>query len=190
MSKHGTTRAWPEGAKKNADNPMDQELEIRLNIFKRGSEGEANVNRLCAFEESDGQCAVRRISSEVWRPRTRQVSEYEPQFWGFDTQKEWDAAMEQMGKESEEKFYVSVINYVRGQPNDILPGTIGACKADIAKKLVEEDPTLLAEEHKARFLDKMNSIYDRDHAVKITLTQEDIALATMLATHEDDLPSA
>jgi hypothetical protein len=117
-------------------------------------------------------------------------SEYEPQFWGFDTQEEWDAAMEQMGKESEEKFYVSVINYVRGQPNDILPGTIGACKADIAKKLVEEDPTLLAEEHKARFLDKMNSIYDRDHAVKITLTQEDIALATMLATHEDDLPSA
>jgi hypothetical protein len=24
-------------------------------------------------------------------------SEYEPQFWGFDSQEEWDAAMEQMG---------------------------------------------------------------------------------------------
>ena len=117
-------------------------------------------------------------------------SEYQPQFWGFDTQEERDAAMEQMAKESEEKFYVSVVNYVRGQLNDITPGTIGARQADIAKKLVEEDPTLLAAENKHQLLRKMKAIYDRDHAVKITLTQEDIALATMLATHEDDLPSA
>jgi hypothetical protein len=51
------------------------------------------------------------------------VSEYEPQFWGFDTQEEWDAAMEQMAKESEEEFYVEVINYIRGQPNNIKPGS-------------------------------------------------------------------
>ena len=31
-------------------------------------------------------------------------SEYQPQFWGFDTQEEWDAAMDQMAKESEEEF--------------------------------------------------------------------------------------
>ena len=117
------------------------------------------------------------------------VSEYDPRFWGFDTQAEWDAATELMAKESEEKFYVSVTNYVRGQPNDILPGTIGALQADIAKKLVEEDPTLLAVENKDQLLRKI-SVYDRDRAVKITLTQEDIALVEMLATHEDDLPSA
>jgi hypothetical protein len=72
-------------------------------------------------------------------------SEYEPQYWGFDTQEEWDAAIKQMAKESEEKFYISVINYVRGQPNDIRPGTIGALEAGIAKKLVEEDPTVQSE---------------------------------------------
>jgi hypothetical protein len=118
------------------------------------------------------------------------LSEYQPQYWGFDTQEEWDAAMKQMGKESEEEFYVSVINYVRGQPNGISPGTIGACQADIAKKLVEQDPTLLEPENKDTLLRTIKSIYDRDHAVTITLTPEDIALATMLATHEDDLPSA
>jgi hypothetical protein len=118
------------------------------------------------------------------------VSEYEPQYWGFDTQEERDAAMKQMDKDYEEKFYVSVINYVRGQPNDILPGTIGARQADIAKKLVEEDPTLLAMENKNQLLRKIESIYQRDHAVIITLTQKDVALAKMLATHEDDLPSA
>ena len=71
---------------------------------------------------------------------TEIVSEHQAQFWGFDTQEEWDAKLDQMAKESEEKFQVSVVNYVRGQPNDIAPGTIGALKADIAKKLVEVDP--------------------------------------------------
>jgi hypothetical protein len=36
----------------------------------------------------------------------------------------------------------------------------------------------------------MKAIYDRDQTVKITLTEEDMALVTMLAAHEDDLPSA
>ena len=120
---------------------------------------------------------------------TEIVSEHQAQFWGFDTQEEWDAKLDQMAKESEEKFQVSVVNYVRGQPNDIAPGTIGSLKADIAKKLVEVDPTLLAAENKDQLVRKMEAIYDRDQ-VKITLTEEDIALADMLAAHKDDLPSA
>ncbi len=118
------------------------------------------------------------------------ASEYEPRYWGFDTQAEWDAATELMAEELKEEFYVSVINYVRGHPNDILPGTIGALQANIAKKLVEESPALLAVENKDQLLRQIESVYDRDHAVKIRLTQEDIALVKMLATHEDDLPSA
>ena len=39
-------------------------------------------------------------------------------------------------------------------------------------------------------MSEMEAIYDRDHAVFITLGPEDIALAKMLATHEDDLPQA
>ena len=32
------------------------------------------------------------------------VSEYEPQFWGFDTQEEWDACMEKMSQKAEEEI--------------------------------------------------------------------------------------
>src|SRR5215472_5820909 len=42
---------------------------------------------------------------------TEIVSEHQAQFWGFDTQEEWDAKLDQMAKESEEKFQVSVVNY-------------------------------------------------------------------------------
>jgi hypothetical protein len=31
------------------------------------------------------------------------VSEYEPQFWGFDTQEEWDARMEEMSRKDKEE---------------------------------------------------------------------------------------
>src|SRR6266446_391236 len=33
------------------------------------------------------------------------VSEYEPQFWGFDTQEEWDAWERKLHKEYKDKFH-------------------------------------------------------------------------------------
>ena len=64
-------------------------------------------------------------------------SEYEPQYWGFDTQEEWDAAWKKIGDQHRDQFYADVCAYIRGEPNDIRPGTIGEIKAKIAKTLVE-----------------------------------------------------
>ena len=118
------------------------------------------------------------------------VSEYEPQFWGFDTQEEWDACMEKMSKEAEEKFHVELLKYLRGEPNDIGPGTIGMLEAEIAKTLVEKDPSLLLPINKDKLRNDVRSIYDREHAVKVTLGPKDLALVRMLSTDEDDLPRA
>jgi hypothetical protein len=115
-------------------------------------------------------------------------SEHEPQYWGFDTQEAWDAEMEKMADQSQQEFYVDLCAYVRGEPNNIGPRTIGEIKAKIAKKLVEEDATIL--ENKDRLFAEIDATYDRDHAVKVTLGPEDLALAKMMATHEDDLPQA
>lgn len=117
-------------------------------------------------------------------------SEYEPQYWGFDTQEEWDALQERLAKEDNEKFHAELLKYLRGEPNDIRPGTVGMQWAEKAKILVENDPTLLLPENKDKLLNEARSIYDRDHAVTVTLSPEDIALVKMIATHEDDLPEA
>jgi hypothetical protein len=79
---------------------------------------------------------------------TNIVSEYEPQYWGFETQEEWDACMERMSREYEEKFHVELLKYCRGEPNDIEPGTNGELDAEIAKKLSDKDPSLLLPENK------------------------------------------
>jgi hypothetical protein len=53
------------------------------------------------------------------------------------------------------------------------------------EKFVENDPTLLLPENKDKLLNGARSIYDRDHAVTVTLSPEDIVLAKMIATHEE-----
>lgn len=118
------------------------------------------------------------------------VSEYEPQYWGFDTQEEWDAAWEADARESEKKFYAEVVKYVRGEPSDVRPRTVGEIHAKIAKTLAANDPSLLLVENLDKVIAKVNEIYDRDHAVKVTLTKEQMEFARLLATHEDDLPQA
>ena len=118
------------------------------------------------------------------------VSEYEPQFWGFETQEEWDAWQLGIAKEHEEEFYRQILKYVQGNLNDIRPGTNGMIKAEIAKKLVEDDPTLLLPANEDKFRAAIESTYDCDHAVFVELRPQEVAAAKMMATHEDDLPRA
>jgi hypothetical protein len=112
-------------------------------------------------------------------------SEHEPQYWGFDTQGEWDAAMEQLAKKERERFYSEIVKYLRGEPHDILPSTVGMAKAEIAKKLVDENPELLSPENKNQLMSKMESHYLRDEVVIIPSRSE---MAEMMGDHEDDLP--
>jgi hypothetical protein len=118
------------------------------------------------------------------------VSEYEPQFWGFDTQEEWVEWNEQRSREDEEIFHDKLLKYLRGEPNDIRPGTIGMIEAEIAKKLTDNEPAFLLLTNKEKLRKEIDTIYDREHAFRITLGPADIAAAEMLITHEDDLPRA
>lgn len=117
-------------------------------------------------------------------------SEHEPQFWGFDTKEEWDLYMEKLAEEDSAKFFIDITNYLNGEPHDIMPGTIGMLKANIAKTLVTDDRQLLDHENREKLLEMIDKIYDKEHAVIITLTDEDQALVKLAVTHEEDLPQA
>jgi hypothetical protein len=116
------------------------------------------------------------------------VSEYQPQYWGFDTQGEWDAFRDKIAKEHDDQFYADVLKFLRGEPHGIRPGTNGMTMAKIAKALVEKDPSLLSAENKEKLLAKIEEVFDREHVVRVELTPENIATAELIATHEDDLP--
>jgi hypothetical protein len=118
------------------------------------------------------------------------VSEYEPKYWGYETQEEWDAAWTEMAEKDEHDFYNEVAKFIRGESHGIQPGTIGMIQAEIAKRLIAESPDLLAEDKRPELIKAVNLIYERDHAVTVKLSERDLAFVRMVATHEDNLPQA
>ncbi len=93
-----------------------------------------------------------------------------------------------MARLSRQEFYEDLRKYLRGEPNGIRAGTIGGIKADIARDLVAQEPSLV--EDKDRLLETVERLYEERHVVKVTLSSEDVALAEMLATPKDNLPQA
>ena len=53
-------------------------------------------------------------------------------------------------------------------------------KAEIAKALVEKDPSLMEPENRDKLMGEIDAIYDRDYAVKVTLTPEEVADAEVV----------
>src|SRR5690348_12483698 len=52
---------------------------------------------------------------------TEIASEYEPQFWGFDTEEEWDAWQRKLDEEYQTEFHNNILKFIRGEPCDISP---------------------------------------------------------------------
>ncbi|MGC1181174.1 MAG: hypothetical protein WA884_19660 [Methyloceanibacter sp.] len=169
--------------------PLVEVKEIEsAEAFERRIAERGFVSELTRFFSNGAPGKILRAISEAFD--TDIFSEYEPQFWGFDTQKEWDSWREASAKKDQDEFYADLVNFVSDKPNGIRPGTVGECQAQIAKRLLEADPGLVLPERRAELMDKIETIYDRDHAIHVTLSDEEMALAQMTVTHEDNLPKA
>jgi len=153
-----------------------------------------------AYENDDGTSSFSRaaftpipwavIDALAEEFETELVSEHDHRFWGFATQEEERDWNERMAKEAEDNFYKDLSHYLRGESNDLKPGTVGMQKAEIAKALVEADESLMAPDNRQQLLEAVEVIYDRDHAVKVTLTPEDKAAVELMAARRNELPQA
>ena len=63
-------------------------------------------------------------------------------------------------------------------------------KAEIGRKLVEDNPNLLSEAPRSQLMAAITATYERDHGITVTLSEEEIALARMVVTRKEDLPSS
>jgi len=115
------------------------------------------------------------------------VSEYEPEFWGFKTQEEWDAAETRLSEKHDAAFYLEVMKYVRGQRNNLRPGTNGMIWAERAKLLIAENPDLGLADRSAELFKAIKQV-DPKH--RITLSDLDVVLCKALLGEDDDVPSA
>jgi hypothetical protein len=158
-----------------------------------GCDGFLEVDR-----SDDGTCTFTRRGCVPWSIfdalaeefEIELVSECDRRYWGFATEKEWDDWHEKLAKESEDEFYENLIKYVCDEPNGLRPGSIGMIKAGIAKTLVKGDPSLMAPEKRNALLEAVTAIYDCDHTITITLTEQDRAAIELIVARTGDLPKA
>jgi hypothetical protein len=94
------------------------------------------------------------------------ASEHDPQYWGFETEEEWHAVLDELHRECEDSFYADIFKFVSGEPNGIRDGTVGEIQAKIAKQLVESDPEMLLPDRREQLMKAVKEIYDRDHVVE------------------------
>jgi hypothetical protein len=109
---------------------------------------------------------------------TRIVSEHEPEYLGFASEEEWDAACKQEAEESQREFYAQIRNFLQGKPHDLRPGTIGMAKAEIARRLVDANPDLAGEAREVELRSSVEAIYERDscaQAVTVEFSEAEIA---------------
>ena len=161
----------------------DGSYSMEVVVYESGFADIIVRNLWCAPEKEIFHAIAEAFDTEI-------VIEGQPEFYGFDTQEEWDAWNEQESRQAEESFHDELLKYLRGEPSDIRPRTIGMIKAEIAKKLADKEPALLLLTNKDKFRKEIDTIYDREHTVKVTLSPEQVAGADLSLTHEDDLPQA
>ena len=153
---------------------------------------------LQVHEKSDGACSFTRRGVVPWAIfdaiaeefEIEWVSEHDYRYWGFATEKEWDDFWDERNKKAEDDFYNDLLLFLRDEPNELRPGSIGMIKAEIAKTLVKGDPRLATPERRDVLLSAIEVIYDRDHAVIVSLSEEKEAAAYLMAARTDDLPHA
>jgi hypothetical protein len=100
------------------------------------------------------------------------VSEHDPRYYGYETQEEWDAALDKMHTEHQEHFYEQLMHYVSGRAHEITEGTVGEAMAKIAKHAVSTDPELLVPENRDKLLSVVEERYEREQSLEASSLRE------------------
>jgi hypothetical protein len=148
---------------------------LEVAVYETGFADIIVENLWCAPEKEIFHAIAEAFATEI-------VTEGQPEFYGFETEEEWDAAQKRFHEESERRFHAELLKHLRGEPSDIQPGNTWMKRGEIAKSLVDKDPSLMEPENRDRLLGEINAIYDRAYAVKVTLTPEEVADAEAVGT--------
>jgi hypothetical protein len=133
-----------------------------------GEDGSVAV-MTCYFLNGDPSKILCRIQEAL---NTKIVSEYEPEYWGFDSEAEWKTRLREL-KWQEDQFFVDLLKFIANEPNGIRAGTNDETTAKIAKRLVEVDPTLVLPAKRQRLKELITEVRDRDLLIKVKQTDQD-----------------
>jgi hypothetical protein len=119
------------------------------------------------------------------------VSEHDHRYWGFDTAEEWNAFQDKLARDDDDDFYRNVLRFSRGESHELTPGTIGFARAEIARGLIDMDPSLAEPDRRVALFAMITEIYERENPpLRVELTREDLAKVELIMSRRDDLSKA
>ena len=174
-----------------------------LGVFEKAIEGQASSNCRLLTEGPNGmwvygdesvnvvtRCGsnnpVNILNAITDTFDTYVFSEHEPQFWGFETVEEWDRAQNEVHQESQAEFYIEIMKFIRGEPNDIKLGTVGFYQATIAKNFIAENPNLALPDQETTLMDLIHQGDLGDRVTTDPLTEDEALIADILGRHYDE----
>jgi hypothetical protein len=86
-----------------------------------------------------------------------------------------------ISQNNDDHFYCALCAYLRGEANEIVPGTVGEEQAEIAKRLLQDNPAIL--DDKDRLLAEVATIHYRERGIQAA----EAWFADMDKKHDDDL---
>jgi hypothetical protein len=93
----------------------------------------------------------------------------------------WSFSMPTYDQNYDEQFYTALCAYVRGEPNGVVPGTVGEEQAEIAKRLLQGNSAIL--DDKERLLAEIATIHYRESGIEAL----EASHIEWVNKHEDDL---
>jgi len=139
----------------------------RSNFLWAYINGNRSVSLLTLYFPMGNPCRILPVIADVFGVKMH--SEREPEYWGFDTQEEWEAFDDKISKGDDNEVYCDLLCFLTGQSCGIRSGTDGMTRAKIAKKLVKEEPSLILVENKEKLLKQIEHVFFRDHVQWISL---------------------
>jgi hypothetical protein len=70
-------------------------------------DGDGSVGCLTVYVPNGHPSQILSVIADVFKVRIH--SEHEPQYWGFDTQEEWDVSQKKISQEHEDEFYCDIL---------------------------------------------------------------------------------
>jgi hypothetical protein len=136
----------------------DGRKSMKVVVYENGFANLTVRNLWCAPEKEIFHAIAEAFDTDI-------VTEHQPEFWGFETEEEWDAYQKRIHEEGKQQFHAELLKHLRGEPADIRSGTIRMQKAEIAKSLVEKDPSLTDPKNRDKLMREIAAIYDRDNVL-------------------------
>ncbi len=82
-------------------------------------------------------------------------TENEPQYWGFETQGEWDLAERKREDEQNAEIAAELVKCIKGEPNYLQVYPLTLAEVDIGKDLIDNNPELATPEKSKELMESI-----------------------------------